>query len=244
MQDSLINLTPARRGTRVLLCLPYAGGGSSAFFAWPQRLPADVEVWSVRLPGRESRIGEPPFRDLNALVEVLAHEARELTTRPYTIFGHSMGALVGYELARHLPNEPACLIASGHSAPQHVSTTGPLHLLPDDELIAALRGYGATPEALLGQPELMELFLPTLRADFAVVETYTHTPATPLGCPIAVFTGTEDADVAPHTKAWAELTTGTFSEHVFPGGHFFLDEVRDDVLTRVSELLPRRRKAA
>ncbi|QKG19894.1 thioesterase II family protein [Actinomadura verrucosospora] len=246
---TLIDLTPGRAGRVTLLCLPYAGGGTSAFHGWGDVLPDDVRVVAARLPGRESRLTEPPLRDVRAVVAALAAEAGRLAAGPYAVFGHSMGALIGYELVRALRAagrpEPECLVVSGHSAPQCSGTVRRLHRLPDDELVAALRDYGGTPEALLSSPELMDLFLPTLRADFAVAETYAHTPGPPLSCPMAVFGGERDAEVAPPAlRAWAELTAGGCDLRVFPGGHFFVFENRDRVLAELAAILRRGRSAS
>lgn len=238
----LINLAPRRRGDLSLLCLPFAGGGSSAFHGWPDALPANIDVWTVRLPGRESRLGEEPYRDLGELITALLPEVAGLAGKPYALFGHSMGALVGYELARGLRQaglpEPRWLVASGHNAPHVASHSRQLHTMPDGMLIDALRSYGATPDTLLAQPELLEVFLPTIRADFAMVETYVHRPGAPLRCPVAVFRGVADAGVSvAGCQAWAELTTAATVQRSFPGGHFFIGEVRDRVLDELAGLL-------
>lgn len=240
--DLLINLTPHRQGRLRLLCLPFAGGGSGAFHDWPAQLPSDVDVWAVRLPGRESRLLEEPYRELHTLIKALAPAVGPLTRTPYALFGHSMGALIGYELARALlaagRPAPTWLIASGHEAPHVVHYPKQLHRMPDDRLIETLRDYGATPDTLLSQPELLELFLPTIRADFAVVETYVHQPGPPLPCPIAVFRGVTDAEVSPQgCVAWAELTSAACVQRCFPGGHFFIDDVRDLVLAELAALV-------
>ncbi|PPK63145.1 alpha/beta fold hydrolase [Actinokineospora auranticolor] len=250
--DWLVNLTPRRRGRVSLLCLPFAGGGAGAFHDWPDGLPPDVEVWAVRLPGRESRLVEEPYRDLGALVDALVPEVAGLVGTPYAVFGHSMGALVGYELVRRLRAaglpEPGLLVASGHDAPHVAAHPRQLHAMPDPALVAALRDYGATPDTLLAQPELLELFLPTIRADFAVVETYAYRPGPPLRCPFAVLRGVADHDVTPAgCAAWAELTAGPTAQLAFPGGHFFIDEARERVLAELTELLDgvgRARRAA
>ncbi|MCE7002307.1 alpha/beta fold hydrolase [Kibdelosporangium philippinense] len=241
MTDWLINLTPGGGRTR-LLCLPYAGGGSSAFHEWPAALPPSVDVWTIRLPGRESRLLETPYTDLRELIDDLAPAVAGLTTVPYTVFGHSMGALIGYELIRALRArgrpEPTLFVASGHVAPHVADHSEQLHKLPHDRFVETLREYGGTPDALLAEPELLELFLPALRGDFAVVETYRYRDGIPLTCPITVFRGDADRGVGTEgCRAWNDLTSGATTHHGFPGGHFFIDESRARVLGTLADLL-------
>jgi surfactin synthase thioesterase subunit len=241
-KDWLVHLTPGRRPGARLLCLPFAGGGAGVFHGWPAALPDWLDVWTVRLPGRESRLLEDPVRDLRAVIAAITPGAGALTELPYAVFGHSMGALTGYELVRALRRsgrpEPALLIASGAVAPHVAFCAEMLHILPTDRLTAALRGYGATPDALLQDPELLELFLPALRADFAVVETYRFRPGSPLSCPIAVFRGAGDREVDhPGCLAWADLTTAPVVQRCFPGGHLFVEESRQTVLDALAALL-------
>jgi surfactin synthase thioesterase subunit len=235
----MVNLTPRRQGRINLICLPFAGGGTSAFHDWASDVDDQVSVWAARLPGRENRLAEEPITDLDELVAALTPAVAALTTQPYAVFGHSMGALVGYELVRRLRDigrpEPLVLFGSGNDAP-HVPVDGPqLHLLPDATLVAALRDYGATPEVFLHRPELLEVFLPMIRADFAVAETYRHRAGRLLRCPVVVCRGADDPDVtAAGCHAWAELTTGPCRQLCFPGGHFFVNTARDQLLAAVS----------
>jgi surfactin synthase thioesterase subunit len=234
----MVNLTPQRHGEVNLICLPYAGGGTSAFHEWPAGLGAHVNVWAARLPGRENRLAEAPHDDAAALVSALTPAVSALTTQPYAVFGHSMGALIGYELVRRLRDigrpEPVALFGSGNNAPHRLGDSARLHLLPDDEFVAALRGYGATPAIFLDRPELLEMFLPMIRADFAVAETYRHRPGRRLTCPVVVCRGTDDVDVSDAgCRSWGELTTGRCAQYSFPGGHFFVNSARRDVLTTV-----------
>lgn len=237
----LVNLSPAPGGRTNVICLPYAGGGVAAFHGWPARLPAELDLWVVRPPGRESRLLQPPIRDLHTMVAELTPDVVPLTRRPYVVFGHSMGALLAYELVRALVGRglppPAWLVVSGHAAP-HVAVPGELHKLPEHQLIQRLREYGATPQDLLASPELLRLFLPTIRADLAVAETYRHRPGPKLTCPVAAYRGRDDPEVThDQCAAWAEVTTGRCVVKDFPGGHFFLEDGRDDMLGHLSALL-------
>lgn len=243
--DPLIDLTPTRAGTRNLLCLPFAGGGSSAFNRWSEGIDPSVKIWAARPAGRESRLLEPPLREFGAVVEALLPAALRLTDRPYVVFGHSMGAVLGYELVRALVAsgrpQPALLVVSGRDA-AHLAELPhrPLYTLPEAELIEELRNYGATPEPLLRDPELLALFLPTIRADFEVAETYHHLPGPRLSCPMLVLRGTEDHEVTEAgSLAWGELTTGRSVLRAIDGGHFFIDDARAETLAVISEEIDR-----
>ncbi len=208
-----------------LFCFPYAGGGLPAFRGWAEGLPT-MEVWSAQLPGRGARIHEPPFTRMRPLVEWLAGEIVPLLDRPAAFFGHSLGALAAFELARELRRAgqpmPAHLFLSACGAPHRPAARPPIHALPEAEFLAEVRRLNGTPASLLENDELMRLLLPALRADFAARETYQHRPEPPLDCPCSVFGGSQDARVSRETlDAWREHTTAAFSLQMFPGDHFF-----------------------
>jgi medium-chain acyl-[acyl-carrier-protein] hydrolase len=209
-----------------LVCLAHAGGGGSVLRPWSVRMPAGVELCAVQLPGREARFGEPAITRMRPLVAALAEGLAPELDRPFALFGHSLGALLAYELARCLRDTdrpgPVHLFASGSAAPHARPPRTPVHALPEAEFIAELRRRGGTPPAVLEHAELMQLLLPTLRADFAVSDTYEFTPGPPLACPVTAFGGAEDASVAPpEVERWREVTSGPFAGRVLPGGHFF-----------------------
>jgi len=219
---------PAGGHPRVrLFCLPHAGGGAAAFHSWNDSLPAFVQVCSVLLPGRERRFSEPPCSDMETLVDALDRELRPWLDIPYAVFGHSMGALLAFEWARRVHRSgdsmPVCLFLSGRRAPDIAGDTNPLQSLPDSEFVEELiRRYDGVPQELLRDPELMELFLPILRADIAVVESYRFRQDEPLDCPIAVFAGVKDKSVAwNELLAWKRQTSRRFEMRIFPGGHFY-----------------------
>lgn len=222
-----------------LFCFPYAGGGASSFRLWPNALPPGVNVCPVQLPGRENRLGEAPFTRLEPLVQTLDRLLRPYLDRPFAFFGHSMGALIAFELAHRLGQNtlgPIRLFVSGHSAPQIPRRRPPIHQLPDSELVEALRDFGGTPEAVLQHPELMELLLPTLRADFSVVETYVYSPHEPLACPISVFGGLQDSEVSrDDLNVWCDQTRSSCTVRMFPGNHFFLHGAQDLLLRAVAQ---------
>lgn len=210
-----------------LFCFPYAGGNSFIFRPWLNTLPSDVELGAIELPGHGSRITEPPLTRMADLVAAIASDLLPHLDKPFAFFGHSMGAWVSFELARWLQTHhhlgPVHLFVSGARAPQIPHRKPPIHQLPAAEFVAALRRLQGTPEAVLEHQELMELMLPILRADFAVLETYTHAPQTLLPCSITAFGGLQDVDVSPEMlQAWQTQTSASFSRRMLSGHHFFI----------------------
>ncbi len=236
--------TPRPQARLRLFCFPYAGGAASIYRVWPQQLPAEVEVCPVQLPGRESRLRESPFRRVGLMVETLAQALSPHLGLPFAFFGHSMGGLIAFELARQLRRlglpGPLVLIASGRRAPHVPDEDPPIHDLPEPEFIEELRRLNGTPEEVLAHPELLQLLIPLLRADFEVNETYVYQPEEPLTCPIAALGGLGDQDVPrEHVEAWREHTRGDFVLRMFPGDHFFIHSAQRPVLDAVSQDLLR-----
>jgi medium-chain acyl-[acyl-carrier-protein] hydrolase len=224
-----------------LFCFPYAGGGVHAFRAWADNLPKTVEVCPVQLPGRGARMMEAPFTQMLPLVQAAAEALLPHLDKPFAFFGHSMGALVSFEVARWLRKqgapEPIHLFVSGCFAPD-IPDPYPLHNLPDPELLEGLRRLNGMPQEALENAELMRLLLPTLRADCTVTETYTYTHEPPLNCPISAFGGLQDHLVGrTHLEAWRQQTTAFFSLRMFPGDHFFLHSAQPLLLRILSREL-------
>lgn len=227
-----------------LFCFPYAGGAASIYRTWSTDVPAEIEIYPIQLPGRENRLRETPFTDLGSLVTTLAQALRPYLIPPFAFFGHSMGALISFELARYLrgahADMPSYMFMSGHPAPQIPNTDPPTHQLPDEEFMDELRRFNGTPEELLRNTEMMRLLLPILRADFAVYETYVYRPEEPFDCPISAFGGLGDVDVSREdSAAWREQTRGNFTLRMFPGNHFFLHSARAQVLQAIAQDLIR-----
>lgn len=230
---------PNPRARLRLLCLPHAGGGASAFRGWADALPADVEVCPVQLPGRENRIAEAPLERLEPLVQALADAVEPYLALPLAVFGHSNGALVGFELARTLRARglpgPVHLFASGRRAPDLPPDRGPIGHLPEDEMLRELAELGGLPAEMLEHRELLALLVPTLRADVRVHETYEFREQAPLACPITAYGGVADPRVShEQLAAWERHTAGPFTLRSFPGGHFYLHEQRASVLRTLS----------
>lgn len=237
-------LKPDARQRLRLFCFPYAGGGSHIFRAWPGGLPGTVEVCTAQLPGRGSRIRERPYSDLKTLVSAVGAEILPLLDKPFAFFGHSMGAMISFELARHLRREhgvePLQLFVSGRRAPQLPVTEPTSYDMPQDVFYEKLRTLNGTPTEVLEHPELMELMLPLLRADFSVVETYAYTHEPPLDVPITVFGGLQDPRVSREVLTpWREQTTAALTVRMLPGDHFFLNTAQPTLLTLLSKELER-----
>ncbi len=198
---------------------------------------------AVQPPGREGRIGEPPFHHLDALVaEMHRHLLPHLGERPFALFGHSNGALMAFELARTLRRAggplPLHLFVSGRPAPQLPRDEPPVHDLPHDEFVAELRRLEGTPEEVLQHDELLALIVPLLRADFSLGGTYAFAPEPPLEMPLSAYGGARDAEVSEaDVEAWREQAGGAFRCRMFPGGHFFVNEDREAVVAEVSAAL-------
>ena len=214
-----------------LFCFPYAGGGALVFRDWPNYFPPSVEICAIQLPGRESRWREPLFTHWEPLVQALTDSLQPYLDRPFAFFGHSLGALVSFELARALARQtdfaPLHLFVSGHSAPQVPNTDPAIHQLPDPEFIKKLDSLNGTPAGVLQNAELMELFLPVLRADFTINETYTYTPGPLLECPVSAFGGLQDKMFpSAEIEGWRDQTRQAFTLRMLPGDHFFMHSAR------------------
>jgi len=223
-----------------LFCFPFGGGGASFYRTWTKGLPPDLELCAVQLPGRESRLREEPYTRLMPLVEALSGIIETFLDTPFAFFGHSMGALISFELTRQLrrenKNSPIHLFVSGRRAPQIESHDLPKHNLPKSEFIKELGDYNGTPELILQEPELLDIFLPCLRADFSIIETYIHEYEEPIDCPITAFGGIHDSKTKfEDLAAWRANTNLEFRLKMFPGDHFYLKNARKLLLQEIAQ---------
>jgi medium-chain acyl-[acyl-carrier-protein] hydrolase len=229
-----------------LFYFPYAGGNPAAILPWQAELADSVELLVALLPGHGVRCFEPPLTDLESLVDRLAGEVARLADRPFAFYGHSLGALVAFEVARELRRRglpgPAWLCVSGAEGPQTRLVRQQLRDLPDAELIEALRDYGGSPAELLADPEMMRLLLPGIRADFALSEQYHYRAEPPLELPIQVLCALDDPYVEVNrTAGWARETTRPLRERTYPGNHFFIQPHRAEIAALVVAELDRAR---
>lgn len=217
-----------------LFCFHYAGGSATLFHKWADSLPASVELCAIQLPGRGARLGEPLLTHVDDAADALAAAISPYLDKPFMFFGHSMGALISYELSYRLREmyglQPEHLFVSGRRAP-HLPVHTAYHALSDAEFMQRLHGLNGTPKAILENAELMQLMLPVLRADFQICETHRYRPRVPLSCALSALGGLHDPDVEySHLVAWRSQTTGSFNAHMFPGDHFFIQSATFSVL--------------
>jgi surfactin synthase thioesterase subunit len=226
-----------------LVCLPHAGGSATAYFPFSRAAAEsglDADVIAVQYPGRQDRRGERCFDDLGAMAEVIAEDLGQWFDRPVALFGHSMGATLGYEVAQRLQARgarPLGLFASACPAPS-VPRGEDVHQLDDDGLLTALKEISGTDSAVFGDDELLRLVLPAIRGDYTAVETYRAEAGGKLGCPIHVLLGADDpvVDLA-EAEAWRAHTTGGCAVEVLAGGHFYLNAQLERVLATVAARL-------
>lgn len=206
-----------------LFCLPYAGGGASAFVSWRKALPG-IAVIPVQYPGRETRLNEPCAQDMDKLVDTLATAMIPHLDRPYALFGYSLGAKIGFALCHRLqalgaPGPHAFLVAA-HRTPDMPPSHPGSALLPDEQFNDLVRRYGGTSEIIFQDKELANMLVPILRADFALIEN--PVPTQPLDCPVLAYAGDEDALATPAMlREWRRFTRHHFELRTFQGGHFF-----------------------
>ncbi|MFS8201388.1 thioesterase II family protein [Streptomyces sp. CWNU-52B] len=236
----LRNFSPAADAPVRLVCLPHAGGSATFYVPVARALSPAADVLAVQYPGRQDRRREPLVPDIKLLADRIAETLAPYDDRPLALFGHSMGALIGFEVARRLEaagTRPAHLFVSGRMAPT-VTTEDRWHLASDRDLVGEVTSLGGTDGTLLDDHELLEMILPSVRSDYQAVETYEYEPGPSLHCPVTAFTGDSDpkADV-DRVLLWEQHTTGSFTAKVFPGGHFYLLQHTDSILRVMSDQL-------
>ncbi|MFI6766028.1 thioesterase II family protein [Streptomyces sp. NPDC050355] len=221
-----------------LVCLPHAGGAASFYFPVSAALAPRVDVLAVQYPGRQDRRKEPCIDSLPELARQVVPRLLPWTDRPLALFGHSMGASLGFEVARLLEHQhgvvPVALFASARRAPS-AHRDEFVHRQSDDRLIREVEELSGTDSQLLRDPEMRSMVLPALRGDYKAAETYRYAPGPDLGCPITALIGDADPRVTvEEARAWAAHTTGEFALKIYGGGHFYLNQHSGGVVREIS----------
>ena len=219
---------PNPRAYLRLFCFHHAGGSTTLFHNWRDRLPPHVELWVARLPGRGDRASEPPFKRMVPLVQEMTEALVPFLDEPFALYGHSMGASIAFETARLVRRrygvQPQRLLVSSCQAPQRLHFALPTYDLPEAEFIERLRGLNGTPQQLFADRRWLMMMLPAIRADVELLQTYEYLADAPLDCPITVVGGLRDEVVkVAGLMAWRQQTTAQAILHLLPGDHFFLN---------------------
>ena len=226
-------------GAPQLFCFPHAGGSATYYFPFSKDLAPGIEVLAAQYPGRQDRRLESLIGGIPELADRVAEVLASVVVPPFAFFGHSMGAIVAFEAALRLRDDlgvsPTWLFVSGRRAP---STKRPARTYDDTTVISEMRRLGGTDPRLLGDKELLMTILPVVRNDYRAVQDYSWVQGAPLTCPITALIGDSDPQsTIEEAAAWADHTTGAFEQRVLPGGHFFLDQHRADVVETISVAL-------
>ena len=229
----------AVKGITQVIFFPFAGGGALSFGSWRKLLSPQLNLIPLCPPGRERRRNESPVTNASIAASEIAREIIQLTDQPVIFFGHSLGAQLAFETAQKLNElqgpEVALLVISGSKPPSKRERKNNWHLLPDDQFIQAISKLGGTPCEVLLNKELMDLFIPKLRTDFALLASFNTTKRPPLSCPIIAFGGQDDPLVNPEElQDWSQETSHSFDSVIFPGKHFFIQESKEDVISMLN----------
>ncbi|WP_414581134.1 SDR family NAD(P)-dependent oxidoreductase [Scytonema sp. PCC 10023] len=237
--DWLVFLKPNPDARLRLFGFPYLGGSSSAFLSWSDDLPPDIEVCALQLPGGTDRLGEQPFDELTPLVETLARVLLPYLDKPFAFYGHSLGALLCFELARYLRREngkiPTHLFIGALHAPQLPHPSSSIAQISEEEALKKASLIDL-PESIQQNTELMRLLLPVLKVGVLMVENYTYSESEPLDCPITAFGGMQDKVITQeHLSAWREQTSSAFKLQMLSGNHLFLHSDQELLLQAISQ---------
>lgn len=226
--------------TKRIFCIPFAGGSASFYREWAEQFYPNTEICAIQLSGREDRLVDDLVVELDKAAEEIYQELLNYQDKPFILFGHSLGALICYEtvlkLQRRNRREPDALIVSGCGAP-HVPPKEFIYHLPKQQFKTELKKLGGTPEMILEEDEIFDLFYPMLKGDFEMVETYTCKECHPVHTKIFAFGGTEDKEVLlDELLEWEKYTDNDFHYKMFKGEHFFVKEQSDDVIQEIKNI--------
>jgi surfactin synthase thioesterase subunit len=223
---NLLISEPARMAPVTLILLPFAGAAKNAYKEFSTSLPDNIVLNPVELPGRGSRYNERLLTSLDEMVEDIYEQIGQRLSNPYAIYGHSMGAVLGYLLAQKITgnniNPPVHLFFTGRGGPSCRKNNIGLHKLPSDQFIEKVKLYGGLPREILDNRKWISFFEPVLRADFQAVENYCYKVTPPLTIPVTVGIGEEDIITIEEAEKWRQETTAIFDLVQFPGDHFFI----------------------
>jgi medium-chain acyl-[acyl-carrier-protein] hydrolase len=241
--DRWLPLRAARPNARLrLFCFPYAGRGASVYRAWEPKIPPEIELCAVQLPGREGRLAEPRPASMEVLAGMTAQALEPYLDLPFAVFGHSLGAAVAFEVARNLHQRqgvtPRHVFVSGRSGPHQRPRADDLHALPDGELIRRVQRLQGIPGEVLAHTDVMAALMPLLRDDLRLAETYRASPGPTLRCPLTAFGGLQDPlATEAGLDSWRDTTLGPFTIRLFPGGHFYLHQDTDQLIGEIAAAL-------
>lgn len=225
-----------------LICFPYAGCAASIFRTWPDLLGDDIEVLPIQLPGRETRLSEKPCHDVEALIDTLFEVLHPYLNLPFAFFGHSMGTFLCYELQlkikKELGKDAVRFFVSGGSPPNTTARLLNIARLPDKEFVDTLVEHGGIPQLIVENPDFLSFFVPIIRNDFILMESYLFKPSAPLNTPLTLLGGTRDQMISEERlKGWEEFTALECELHMFDGGHFFINEYTKEIVTLIKNQL-------
>lgn len=225
-----------------LFCFPHSGAGASVFNDWHTLAPSCIEICPIQLPGRGTSFRETPIDNIEPLIDMLLHDIVDYMDKPFAFFGHSLGALLAYELTRNIASVshhlPIHLFISAYRAPHLPNEGRMLHKLEHEELLAEIVALNGVPKELMKEPELVRYFMSVIRADLAVCETYVFRNSQPLPVSFTVYGGDTDpraqsSELAP----WRELCACEFDMKIFAGGHFYIESCRKELVDNIARAL-------
>ena len=232
-----------KKGVTPVIFFPFAGGGASSVSGWQKTLAPELSLIPLCPPGRERRHNEPPVINADIAADQISKELAQFTDEPVVLFGHSLGAQLAFETAHKLNQLPgpnlSLLVISGSTSPSMRRDKENWHLLPDEQFINEISKLGGTPSEVLLNKELMDLFIPALRADFQLLASFNTTKRPALSCPIIAFGGQDDPLVTPkELNDWSRETNSSFDSTIFPGNHFFIQESKLDIISKLNSIIP------
>ncbi|MEK3791128.1 alpha/beta fold hydrolase [Paenibacillus sp. FSL R7-0204] len=228
-----------------IFCLPYAGGMAEIYYPWLNVLPEEFELVAVQYPGHVPGTGDELYTCLNSLAEEIANEISAFSDKKYIIFGHSMGALIAYEVTKRLAGkkvrQPEHLFIAARTPPNLPVVAPMIHKMSDSEIIQIARAFNALPEEVLQNEDILQMIIPTLKADFEMIGTWKHDHnAPPLNVPLCAFTGMFDSlGVPEQMKEWSNYTSNSFRMITMPEKHYFIlnPAVQEDIIHIIQDCI-------